>query len=51
MIGAFLENPLYFGHSNFKFIDGVKSSNEVYHQIPTVKRRIITQLNSNIQKN
>ena len=40
MIGASLESPLYFGHSNFKFLNGVKSSNEAYFPIPMVKRSL-----------
>jgi hypothetical protein len=44
MIEASLEIPLYYGHSKFKFLDGGKSSNEVYSPIPTVKICIITEL-------
>ena len=44
MNGAFLESPLYFRHSNFKFLDIVIFSNEGFHHTSTIKRCIITHL-------
>ena len=43
MILPSLQSPLYFGHTNLKFLKGVKSSNKVYSPIPTSKRCITTQ--------
>ena len=43
-IGASLRSLLYFGHPNFRFLNGVKPSNEACSLIPMVKRCAITQL-------